>query len=407
MKHQQAISPVRLIMGSLVTFFLSFALVTSGQTTKEQLNQNRNKLESEIEYTSKLLDQTKKSKETSVHDLQLLSSQIKKREALINTISQEIEEVNHTIREDQMLINKRSRELKALKDEYARMIYYSHKITKAQNRLLFIFSAKDFNQAYQRLKYYQQYTAYRRKQAERIREAQIALSKQMHELEGARVEKLKLVESESVEKSKLDSEKQRKDRTIQDLSKKEKQLLATLRAKQKALQKLQAEIERILAEDARARAADANRDASIRAAEMRLSSSFAANKGRLPWPTDQGVVTSTFGEHTHPVLKYVKVNNNGIDIMVSQNAPVKAVFNGVVSKVLSIPNLNKVVMLRHGDYLTVYSNLDEVSVTNGQALVTGQVIGRAHYDRDEGKSELNFQVWHAKTIMDPQHWLRQ
>ena len=407
MKHQQAISPVRLIMGSLVTFFLSFALVTSGQTTKEQLNQNRNKLESEIEYTSKLLDQTKKSKETSVHDLQLLNSQIKKREALINTISQEIEEVNHKIREDQMLINKRSRELKALKDEYARMIYYSHKITKAQNRLLFIFSAKDFNQAYQRLKYYQQYTAYRRKQAERIREAQIALSKQMHELEGARVEKLKLVESESVEKSKLDSEKQRKDRTIQDLSKKEKQLLATLRAKQKALQKLQAEIERILAEDARARAADANRDASIRAAEMRLSSSFAANKGRLPWPTDQGVVTSTFGEHTHPVLKYVKVNNNGIDIMVSQNAPVKAVFNGVVSKVLSIPNLNKVVMLRHGDYLTVYSNLDEVSVTNGQALVTGQVIGRAHYDRDEGKSELNFQVWHAKTIMDPQHWLRQ
>ena len=407
MKHQQAISPVRLIMGSLVTFFLSFALVTSGQTTKEQLNQNRNKLESEIEYTSKLLDQTKKSKETSVHDLQLLSSQIKKREALINTISQEIEEVNHTIREDQMLINKRSRELKALKDEYARMIYYSHKITKAQNRLLFIFSAKDFNQAYQRLKYYQQYTAYRRKQAKRIREAQIALSKQMHELEGTRVEKLKLVESESVEKSKLDSEKQRKDRTIQDLSKKEKQLLATLRAKQKALQKLQAEIERILAEDARARAADANRDASIRAAEMRLSSSFAANKGRLPWPTDQGVVTSTFGEHTHPVLKYVKVNNNGIDIMVSQNAPVKAVFNGVVSKVLSIPNLNKVVMLRHGDYLTVYSNLDEVSVTNGQALVTGQVIGRAHYDRDEGKSELNFQVWHAKTIMDPQHWLRQ
>ncbi|MFH1936888.1 MAG: hypothetical protein ABIK52_04930, partial [Bacteroidota bacterium] len=354
MKHQLAIYPVRLMMGSLATLFLSFSLVTSGQITKEELNQNRQKLESEIEYTSKLLDQTKKSKETSVHDLQLLNSQIKKREALINTISQEIGEVDRKIREDQNLIAKRSRELKALKDEYARMIYYAHKISKAQNRLLFIFSAKDFNQAYQRLNYYQQYTSYRRKQAERIREAQIALSKQMQTLEGARVEKLKLAESEAGEKSKLDREKQQKDRTVQELSRKEKQLLATLRAKQKALQKLQAEIERILAEEARARAADVTRDASVKAAEMRLSSSFAANKGRLPWPTDQGVVTSTFGEHAHPVLKYVKINNNGIDIMVSQSAPVKAVFNGMVSKVLTIPNLNKVVMLRHGDYLTVY-----------------------------------------------------
>ncbi|NQV03489.1 MAG: peptidoglycan DD-metalloendopeptidase family protein [Bacteroidia bacterium] len=390
---------------SLILLFLSLVSGIFGQTTKDQLNQNRKKLESEIEYTSKLLDQTKKSKETSLRDLQLLDNRIKKRETLINTISKEIEEVNRKIRDDQILIDKRSRELKALKDEYARMIYYAHQITKAQNRLLFIFSAKDFNQAYQRLKYYQQYTAYRRKQAERIREAQVNLSKQMHAFEVTRAEKLKLAESESTEKSKLDREKQQKDKTVQDLSKKEKQLLSALRTKQKAIQKLQKEIERILAEEARERAADVNRDASVKAAEMRLSSNFAANKGRLPWPTNQGVVTSTFGEHQHPVLKYVKVNNNGIDIMVSQNAPVKAVFNGVVSKVLSIPNLNNVVMLRHGDYLTVYSNLEEVMVTNGQAVVTGQVIGKTHYDQDEGKSELNFQVWHAKNILNPQHWL--
>ncbi|TSA24701.1 MAG: hypothetical protein D4R67_11360 [Bacteroidetes bacterium] len=392
----------KVILGCLISLFFIIGPRAVTQTTKDKLNQDRQQLENEIEYTSKLLDQTKKTKETSVRDLQLLSSRIRKREALINTISKEISEVDRKLTEDQRLIDQQSRELKALKDEYARMIYYAYKIMKVQNRLVFIFSANDFNQAYQRLKYYQQYAAYRRKQADRIREAQVALSLQMHSLEETRAEKLKLAESESVEKSKLDREKQQKDQTVQELSRQEKQLLATLRTKQQALNKLKAEIERIVAEEARARASDAG----IKAADMRLSSSFAANKGRLPWPTDQGVVTSTFGEHPHPVLKYVKVNNNGIDIMVSQSAPVKAVFNGVVTKVLTIPNLNRVVMLRHGEYLTVYSDLDEVSVTNGQNVVTGQVIGRAHYDLDEGKSEINFQVWYGKTILNPQDWLR-
>ncbi|MFC2102155.1 murein hydrolase activator EnvC family protein [Bacteroidota bacterium] len=395
----------RLLIVSMVMLFLCFGLQTSGQITKDKLDQDRKKLENEIEYTSKLLDQTKKNKETSLRDLQLINNRIKKRESLINTISSEINEVNRKIRDDQVMINNRSKELKELKNEYARMIYYAYKLTKAQNRLLFIFSAKDFNQAYQRLKYYQQYTTYRRKQADRIREAQISLSKQMHSLELTRVEKIKLADAEAGEKLKLDKEKQLKGNTIQDLSKKEKQLLARLRTNQQALQKLKKEIERILAEEAKARASDKNRDAGVKAAEMRLSSNFASNKGQLPWPTDQGVVSSTFGEHQHPVLKYVKVNNNGIDILTGQNAPVKAVFNGVVSKVLSIPNLNKVVMLRHGDYLTVYSNLDEVMVSSGQSVATGQVIGKAHFDKDEGKSEINFQVWKAKTIMNPQQWL--
>lgn len=395
----------RLFLVTLIISTLFTGLSASGQTTREQLNQDRQKLESEIEYTTKLLDETKKSKETSLHDLQLLNSRIRKRESLIHTIGREIDEVNGKIREDQRQIDRKAMELKELKEEYARMIYTAYKIMKGQNQLVFIFSAKDFNQAYQRLKYYQQYSAYRRKQADRIREAQIDLSKQMNAFEMTRAEKMKLAESETQEKSKLDREKQQKDKTVQDLSKKEKQLLNTLRTKQRALMKLQQEIERIIAEEARARATGKPMDAGAKAAEMRLSSNFAANRGRLPWPTDQGVVTSTFGEHPHPVLKYVKVNNNGIDIMTSANAQVKAVFNGVVSKVLSIPNLNKVVMLRHGDYLTVYSNLDEVFVTGGQTVVTGQVIGKAHYDREEGKSEINFQVWQAKTIMDPQVWL--
>jgi len=386
--------------------FLGIVIHASGQQTKEKLTNSRKQLEDEIRYTTKLLDQTKKTKETSLRDLKLLNSRIKKREALISNINQEIGVVDLQIREDNRLIEKQSHELKELKDEYARMIYFAHKIMKSQNRLAFIFSAEDFNQAYQRLKYYQQYTSYRRKQAERIREAQMNLSKQMHSLETTRAEKLKLVESESDEKSKLDGERRQKDQTIRTLSRREKELLVSLRKKQAAVKKLQVEIERIIAEEARAReASTGDRDAAAEAAELRLSSTFAANKGKLPLPTDRGVVTSTFGEHQHPVLKYVKVNNNGIDIMVNQNTQVKAVFNGTVSRILSVPNLNKVVIVRHGEYLTVYSNLDEVNVASGQSVTTRQVIGKAHYDRDEGKSELNFQIWRGKTILNPQHWL--
>lgn len=392
-------------LASLVCLVSLLSLAGSdgvAQTVREKLDQDRKKLESEIEYTSGLLDQTKKTKETSLRDLQLLNSRIRKREALINAIGSEIKEVDRRLREDQILIDQRSRELKALRDEYAQLIYYAHKIMKGQNRLIFIFSAETFNQAYQRLRYYRQYAAYRRDQAVRIREAQTALSLQMSALEATRAEKQKLADSESSEKRKLNGEKQQKDKAVQDLSRKEKQLLATLRSKQQALNNLKKEIERIVAEEARARASDAG----VKAEDMRLSSNFAANKGRLPWPTDQGVVTSTFGEHPHPVLKYVKVNNNGIDIMVGRDAQVKAVFNGVVTKILSIQNLNRVVMVRHGEYLTVYSNLDEVRVSAGQNITTGQVIGTPHYDADEGKSELNFQVWYGKTILNPQDWLR-
>lgn len=390
----------------ILCVFQCIVIHAFGQQTKEQLTNSRKQLENEIQYTTKLLDQTQKTKETSLRDLKLLNSRIKKREALISNITLEIGIVDRQIREDNRLINKQSRELKELKDEYARMIYFAHKIMTSQNRLAFVFSAKDFNQAYQRLKYYQQYTSYRRKQAERIREAQIKLSKQMHSRETTRAEKLKLKESESNEKNNLDRERRQKDQTIQTLSRKERELLISLRTKQTAVNELQAEIERIIAEEARAREANAaNRDARAEAAELRLSSTFAANKGRLPWPTERGVVTSTFGEHQHPVLKYVMVNNNGIDIMVSQNSQVQAVFNGTVSRILSVPNLNKVVIIRHGEYLTVYSNLDEVNVASGQSVTTRQVIGRAYYDRDEGKSELNFQIWRGKTILNPQYWL--
>ena len=139
--------------------------------------------------------------------------------------------------------------------------------------------------------------------------------------------------------------------------------------------------------------------------EKELSSSFASNRGRLPWPCEKGFISGTFGEHAHPVLERVKVKNNGVDITTEPNSQVKAVFNGRVSKVMSFPNLNNVVIVRHGEYLTVYSNLDVVNVKEGQEVTTRQAIGKVHYNTEEQKTELHFEIWKGKMIQNPENWL--
>lgn len=394
----------------LFVFCPGIFLITiySFSQTKQTLDKSKKQLEEEIRTTSKLLDETKKDKQTSLKTLQILTRQIEQREGLLQTINQEIKGIDRQILSDTRLIESKSRELKALRDEYARIIYHAYMNMNMYTRMMFVFSAKDFNQAYRRLKYYQQYASYRRTQAERIRTIQEDLNSKRRALIQVKDQKITLAKREEQEKSSLTKEKLQKDNAIRELSKKEKQLLASLQQKQQALRKLQAEIERVIAEEARARLVNKEKTSvGTSAADLRLSSSFAANKGRLPWPADQGVITATFGEHPHPVLKYVKVNNQGIDITGGRNTDVKAVFNGSVSRICAIPNLNKVVMIRHGDYLTVYANLDEVTVSDGLAVTTGQVIGKAHYDEVEGKSEFNFQVWHGKTIENPQQWLRR
>jgi septal ring factor EnvC (AmiA/AmiB activator) len=217
-------------------------------------------------------------------------------------------------------------------------------------------------------------------------------------------------------------EKEDKDKSVKELSQKEKQLMATLKQKQQTANQLQIEIQKLIAAEIRNAASRAKKEEGkdvkttkeskspggeimLTPVERELSSSFASNKGKLPWPTERGVITGQFGEHPHPVLKYVKVKNNGVDIATSRGAGVRAVFNGKVSRVMSFPNMNKVVIIRHGDYLTVYSNLETVDVADGQAVSTKQKIGTVHTNTEDSKSEVHFELWLGKTLQDPQVWL--
>ena len=405
-----------------------FIMLTPGfsQTTKdkEKLQRTKQKLEEEIRYTTDLLEKTQKNKETSLNKLQILAKQIKNREALINAINRELNNVQITIAVDSIQVNRLSKQLHDLKSEYERMIYNAYRIMNGHNQLMFIFSAKDFNQAYQRMKYYQQYAAYRRHQAEHIESTKKAITAHRKDLEDVKSQKLNLVQSKQSEKQKLDHEKTEKTNAVKEFSSQEKQLLATLKTKQQAAQRLENAIEKLIADDIRAseermrkKEAKENKTGTtpktnvtpaamdFTPKEKELSSSFSANRGRLPWPCDRGFISGSFGEHAHPVLEHVKVKNNGIDIMTERGSAVKTVFGGKVSRVMSLPSLNNVVIIRHGEYLTVYSNLDEVSVRDGQEVTVKQSIGKVHAGSGDQKSELHFELWCGKVIQNPEEWL--
>ena len=397
-----------------------------GQTkqSREKLQQTKKQLELEIRYTTELLEKTQKNKKTSMNKMQVLAKQIKSRQELINTINLQLDDVQVQIQVQNVQIDRMNKQLRELKSEYARMIYYACRTMNGHNKLMFIFSSKDFNQAYQRIKYYQQYSAYRRSQVARIESTRRAIDSHCKELEEQKNAKLTLVQSQQLEKQKLDREKTEKAAAVEEFSSKEKQLTATLKTKQQAARKLENEIEKLIADDIRASAERARKKAAktsnpatasktatkkevmeFTPGELELSSSFSANRGHLPWPCDRGFISSGFGEHPHPVLEHVKVKNNGIDIMTEHESVVKAVFKGKVSRVMSFPTLNHVVIIRHGDYLTVYSNLGEVHVREGQDVGARQDIGKVQPDAEDQKSEFHFELWRGKMIQNPEDWL--
>lgn len=414
----------RLLLSAMVGIFLLCGPVAAQTAAeKEKLQKTKRQLEEEIRYTNELLETTQKNKQISLDKLQILTKKIRSREALIRTINDELNELEVQISVENIQIGKMSKQLQEMKNEYARMIYHAYRIMNGRNKLMFIFSAKDFNQAYLRLKYYQQYAAWRRRQVERIESTQLAINSQRRELEMVKNQKLDLIRTQQAEKLKLNREKVDKAKAVKEFTSREKQLIKTLKNKQTAARRLESEIEKLIAEEIRAsEERTAKKEGKISGVkgtgskgksteldmtprEKELSASFASNRGRLPWPCEKGFVSSGFGEHPHPVLEYVKVKNNGIDIITERGAQVRAVFGGRVSWVKSFPNLNKVVIIRHGDYLTVYSNLDEVTVKDGQEVNARQSIGRVHIDPGDQRSELHFEIWRGKSLQDPEDWL--
>jgi septal ring factor EnvC (AmiA/AmiB activator) len=389
----------------------SFAL-SAQVSEKESLQQKKTAIEKEIEYTSKLLEETQKNKQSSMNELAVINRKINRREALIQTISDELAVLDRQILQNQQSLEKLDAELKQLKDEYARMIYLTFLNRGAYDRLMFLFSAKNFNQAYQRMKYMQQYSDYRRKQAALIMEKQNELTEKTREIERQKADKEALLSSKEKELVKLGTEKSDQNVTLSRLGQKESDLRKTLKEKEAAARKLQQALERIIAEEIRksnemmnTRTASSSATFALTPEEKELSTSFTANMGKLPWPTERGVISSPFGEQPHPVLKGIKVKNNGIDILTNAGSPARAIFAGEVTRIIAVPKYHNVVIIRHGEFLSVYSNLAEVMVSKGDKVVTRQVIGSIQTDESSSRTELHFELWKGKELQDPLQWI--
>lgn len=410
----------------LFLFFIlhsSFCILHSFAQTKEELEKKKQKLLEDIDLTNELLNKTKESKWVSLNELETIEKKITIREELISNIRTQISILNKSIDKQSKIINALDRDLKAIKKEYAKMIYYAYKNQSAYNKLLFIFAAQNFNDAYRRIKYLKRYAEYRRIQANLIIHTQKDLETKVKELEAKKKVKQELLGNETEQKSLLNQEVQEKNKVVKGLQKKEKQLLADLKEKQKKAERLNKAIEDIIRkeiEEARRKAEEAERAKAkekgiketpkttglgLTPEAAALSENFANNQGKLPWPVERGVITETFGTHEHPILKGVKTSNNGVTIKTNEGTSVRAVFEGKVVSVVFNPSFQKAVIIQHGEYYSVYSNLDNVTVKSGDNVTTKQSIGNVYTDESESKTEVHLEIWKGTTKLNPSHWI--
>jgi murein hydrolase activator len=404
----ETVKKLLILLSLVVLFYSSF-----GQSINE-LRKEKEKTSQEIEYINNLLNETNQKSKTSINRLTILDKKIRLQESLITNINSELSYLDSTIQRSSRNIDTLNADLEQIKSRYAGMIRYARRNQDQNNQLVFLFSSEDFNQAYKRFVYLKQYADYRRTQAEEIDALKDKLAQLIADLNGRKADKQQLLSTKISQTEKYSKQKADQKEYYTTLQQKEKDLRKKLENEQRVAQKLDQEIEKIIAEEARKVAEAARKPVPKTAKEpavkptaeaKHLSDDFSSNKGKLPWPLQRGIITEHFGEHPDQVLKRVIRRNAGIDITTQSGARARAVFKGEVTKVLSLGG-NWAIILRHGSYLTVYSNLSNVSVQAGQKVDTKQEIGTVFTDSDEdNKTVLKFQIWYENTKLDPEKWI--
>ena len=410
----------------LLIVFLMLAILVNGQSLDE-LRKKKQKTNEQIKYTTKLLEEAKKNQTKTLNKFKILNKQIELRTNLITGINSEVGVLADFIDQNAWLVASLNADLEELKSEYARMIVYAQRNQTNYDKLLFVLSSNSFNQAYKRIMYLRQYTEYRKRQAELIQWIRDLIQVKVSRLQLQRAEKETLLQSKKREADQLTKEKTQQGQYLTTLQKKQKEFEKKLREQQQIEAQLSNEIQKIVEEEVRkarerarelARAKEAanktgkastktseSTDYEMTPEEKLASGQFEQNKRRLPWPVERGVITDHFGIHEHPVLKNIQVKNNGIDISTGQGVKARAVFAGEVSRVFMVTGGNMAVIIRHGKYLTVYSNLVNVQVKSGDKVAIKQTIGTIGTDGDDEKTVLKFQIWKENVKMDPEDWI--
>ncbi len=412
----------------LLLLFICFApLAWSQPPTQEQLEARKAKIQEEIFEKEQQLKSVKSKELSVVSQLQLQKEKIGLKEKLIHTTEKQTKLLSNDIYINQLKINQLNRDLDLLKKDYAEMILKSYKSRSEQSRAMFLLSSKNFLQAYKRAQYMKQYASYRKMQGDEIKSKTTQLSNFNAKIGEQKSDKEKLIVENEKEKQDLEKEKQEQEKIANQIKKEKGKIVAEIKKKQQETRKIEGQIQKLIreaiAEANRKTAADRAKAnptkttaASTRAVETStkivltsegqlVANNFRANKGKLPWPVERGVVTLPFGDQPHPVYKMLTVHNSGVEITTESGASARAVFGGEVTKVYKITPLTIAVFIQHGDFFTVYQNLSSVNVSVGDKVSTKQSLGKIRTNGDTGKTVLKFLILQNTNYNNPASWL--
>lgn len=380
-------------------------------TRRQVLEARRIQNQKDQIYINALLSNAVRKEKNVMNELKDLNDKISIREKVIKSIEAEAKELDNEIYLNQLEINKNNRELKALKKDYGEMIYSSYKSKSQNSRLMFLFSSEDFFQAYKRFQYMKQYTSFRKKQGEEIEEKTELLKVQSDSLKAKKALKVNLLNEEKSERSKVQGQKKEQQRLLTQVKQKESKYKKQIKEFEAEERRINAQIDKIIADAIAASNKKANTSSgsssgfALTAEAKALAAEFVQNKGKLPWPVEKGYVSTYYGKQPHPVVRTATIQSNGVRITTEQGSKARAVFDGEVLAVQVTTGNKKAVLIQHGNYITVYKNLENVRVSKGDKVKTKDVLGTVFTDRLTGKTILGFVLSKNTNTENPKSWI--
>lgn len=385
-------------------YFLIILLLYSfnqySQQSRSSLEKERDVNLVKIQEAETILKETERSKNITVGKLNVINKQIRNRQSLISNLRSDIKVQSDEIILIRNLIISLKRDLRILNNEYSDMIYSSYKSRSSLDKLTYIFSSKDYNQMFRRFNYIFQYSKFRKNQIIEINKVYEELEYQENNLSDINKKQKKLLDDELSENNKLQKLKGRQRKIISDLNKKQRNLRKEIAERKVALENLDKLIRDIIRREKEALLKNGDDDINL----LEITEGFEANIGKFEWPVKSGFISNKFGEHPHPIIKNIKVKNDGIDIQTSKSSQVHAIYDGKVSTVAFIPGMNNVVIINHGEYYTLYAKLKNLKVQKGDIISEKQVIADLVTNND-GITQLQFQIWKNNIKLNPENWI--
>lgn len=397
----------------IISVFVLFStLTTFGQEEDRQrkLEQQKAKLQDEIREQEKLLKDQKKKEKSVVNVVVQQTAKINLQQKLINVTEKQKKVLGNSMYINQIKVNGLKKDLTILKEDYSEMIVKSYKSRSEQSKAMFLLSSENFLQAYKRAQYMKQYSNFRRMQGEEIKAKTQELEVYNSKLSIQKKEKENLIVESEKEKRELEKEKQEQQRLLNTIKKDKTKIIAEIKKKQRESKAIERQIERLIREAIAAAnkkvGNTTNTTTFVLTPEAKeLANDFRSNRGRLPWPVEKGLLTKKFGRQPHPLEPSIMIESSGVEISSEMGAKARAVFSGEVSEVQMAANGTATIVIRHGDYITTYSNLGKVYVGKGDKVSTKQSIGELHFNNFTGKAILKFLIYQNTTKLNPQSWI--